>query len=142
MCRSLHDSPSTSAGEGKQQHMGNTTRETGERQTLADTAAAAVGLTVCESGHIPQKVPGGVVLAASVSYDDPSYLGPGDIYRSWLVDTGSKHDLATLAALPTCQLGFISKAPVTILLATAYDLVNGDNVVHQQIGELGEVAEL
>ena len=33
------------------------------------------------------------------------------------------------------------RAPVPILLATANDLVNGDKIAPQQIGELGEVAE-
>ena len=80
-------------------------------------------------------------MAASVNYDDPKYLGPSKNYRSWLMDTGCKHDPATRAAVPTRLIGFISKAPIPIQLATANDLVNGDKVAQQQIGELGEVVE-
>ncbi len=58
------------------------------------------------------------------------------------MDTGCKRDLTTRAAVPTHQIDWIYRAPVPMLLATANALVNGDKVVQQQIGELGEVAEL
>ncbi len=77
-----------------------------------------------------------MALAAS-NYD----LGPRGNYRSWLLDTGCKYDLTTRASILTHQIDLISRAPVPILLATANDLVSGDKVVRQQIGELGEFAE-
>ncbi len=80
-------------------------------------------------------------MAESVSYDDVDYTTPKENYRAWLMETGCRHDLTTRAALPHGQIGFITTAELPILLATANDLVSGDKVVPQQIGELGEVAE-
>ena len=61
--------------------------------------------------------------------------------RSWLLDTGCKYDLTTRSAVPQRLQNSIFKAPVPITLSTANDLVNGDLVVRQQIGEFEEVAE-
>src|SRR5665648_8699 len=47
----------------------------------------------------------------------------------------------TRASIPTHQIDLICRAPVPILLATGNDLVSGDKIAPQQIGELGEVAE-
>ena len=57
------------------------------------------------------------------------------------MDTGCKHDLTTRAVLPYGKIDFITTAEIPILLATANNLVNGEKVVQQQIGELGETAE-
>ncbi len=62
-------------------------------------------------------------------------------YRSWLMDTGCRHDLTSRASVPDHQLGSIFKAPIPIVLATANGLSNGYKAIRQQIGELGEVAE-
>ena len=42
---------------------------------------------------------------------------------------------------PYGQIDFITTAGIPILLATANNSVNGDKVVQQQIGKLGEAAE-
>ena len=54
--------------------------------------------------------------------------------RSWLMDTGCKHDLTTRDAIPFCQIGMITKAKYPVLLSTANDIVSSDMVVPQQIG--------
>ena len=108
----------------------------GKDKPPAATAAAAPAISILRKiGRSPKAVPS-VALAAS-NYD----LGPRENYRSWLLDTGCKYDLTTRASIPTHQIDLISRAPVPILLATANDLVSGDKIVPQQIGELGEVAE-
>jgi hypothetical protein len=101
----------------------------------AASAAAAPAISILRRS-VPKTVPSSVALAAS-NYD----LGPRENYRSWLLDTGCKYDLTTRASIPLHQVDSIFRAPMPILLATANDLVQGDKVVAQQIGELGEVAE-
>ena len=61
--------------------------------------------------------------------------------RSWLMDTGCKHDLTTRDAIPYCQIGMIEKAQIPVLLSTANDIVSCDIVVPQQTGALGVNAE-
>ena len=56
------------------------------------------------------------------------------------MDTGCKHDLTARAAIPTCQIGLITKARNPVLLSTANDLISSDKVVPLQLGELGETA--
>ena len=102
---------------------------------LTDTAAVATSTSILRR-HVPNTVPSSVALAAS-NYD----FGPRENYRSWLLDTGCKYDLTTRSSIPQHQVDSIFTAPMPILLATANDLVQGDKVVSQQIGELGEVAE-
>ena len=66
---------------------------------------------------------------------------PTDGYRSWLLDTGCRYDLTTRSSVPEHLQGMILPAPVKITLATANDLAYGTQIVRQQIGEFGEVAE-
>ncbi len=54
---------------------------------------------------------------------------------------GCKHDLTTRAALPHGQIDFITTAEIPILLATANNSVNGDNIILQHIGTLGDTPE-
>jgi hypothetical protein len=82
-------------------------------------------------------VPGSVALAASYeSYDH----GPAENCRSWLLATGCEYDLTTRASVPQHLQDSIMTAPVPITLPTANDLVNGNHVIRQQLGEFGEVA--
>ena len=60
-----------------------------------------------------------VALAASRQTDD----FPRNNIRSWLMDTGCKHDLTTRDAIPYCQLGVITKSLNPVLLGTASDIV-------------------
>ena len=101
----------------------------------ANMAAVATTSSILHR-HVPNAVPSSVALAAS-NYG----FGPRENYRSWLLDTGCKYDLTTRSSIPQHQVDSIFTAPMPILLATANDLVHGDKVVSQQIGELGEVAE-
>ncbi len=120
------------------------------KATNINATAAAAAIIVCESVNDRRhasRAPVGVALAASVNfdndldyYDDADDIAPRENMRSWLLDTGCKHDLTTRVAMPTCQHELIEHAK-TIYLSTASDLVNGDKTVPQQIGELGEVAE-
>ena len=97
-------------------------------------AAAAPAASILKA-HVPLAAPGSVALAAS--YDH----GPAVDCRSWLLDTGCKYDLTTRASVPPHLQDSIMSATVPITLSTANDLANGDQVVRQQIGELGEIAE-
>ena len=69
-----------------------------------------------------------MALVASVNNndDDAGDIAPLENMRSWLMDTGCKHDLTTRVAVPTCQLELIKNAEVPVYLSTANDLVNGD----------------
>ena len=127
-CRNLHGDPSS--GKGKKG------KGKGKDKPPAATAAAAPRSFNSTEMPPPESAPSSVALAAS-NYD----LGPRENYRSWLLDTGCKYDLTTRAAIPLHQLDLICRAPIPILHATANDLVDGDKVVQQQVGELGEVAE-
>ena len=62
---------------------------------------------------------------------------PKDNIRSWLMDTGCKHDLTTREAIPFCQLGVITKSRNPVLLSTANDIASSDLVVPPQTGALG-----
>ncbi len=77
-----------------------------------------------------------VALAASQQNGD----FPRNNIRSWLMDTGCKHDLTTRDAIPYCQLGMITKSLNPVLLSTA-DIISSDMIVPQQIGALGVDAE-
>ena len=66
---------------------------------------------------------------------------PRAAIRSWLMDTGCKHDLTTRDAAPLCQVGVITKARNPVLLSTANDILSSGMVVPQQIGALGCDAE-
>ena len=63
----------------------------------------------------------GVALAASASFDnaieycdDADEIAPRENMRSWLMDTGCKHDLTTRAAMPTCELELINNAKTNL----------------------------
>ena len=64
--------------------------------------------SICEGkGTLdPQTV--GVALPASGGHHD---LPRADI-RSWLMDTGCKHDLTTRDSIPYCQIGMIEQAQI------------------------------
>ena len=61
--------------------------------------------------------------------------------RSWLLDTGCKYDLTSRGSVPEHELSMIMPAPTPITLSTDNNLVDGDHVVRQQIGEFSEIAE-
>ena len=84
---------------------------------------------------LPKKGPCTVALAA-LGAEAPEYN-----YRSWLMDTGCKHDLTSRAAIPHHQHDSIFRSPVPITLSTANGLSSGNKSIYQQIGELGETAE-
>ena len=96
-----------------------------------DSAVAAI--SICEGNGDRT----GVALAASDETDD----FPKNNIRSWLMDTGCKHDLTTRDAIPYCQLGIITKSQSPVLLSTANDIISIDLTVPQQIGALGVNAE-
>jgi hypothetical protein len=58
-----------------------------------------------------------VALVASVhpdeEFDDADDFAPKENIRSWLMDTGCKHDLTTRAAVPTCQVELTQYAKQT-----------------------------
>ena len=57
------------------------------------------------------------------------------------MDTGCKFDLTSKSSIPRHQLNMIIPAPMPITFSTANNLVNGDQVVRQQVGEFSEIAE-
>ena len=120
----------------KERETGNTGKEREGQTSRRHGGRGPRDVDSVEHWLSPEAVPSSVALAAS-NYD----LGPRENYRSWLLDTGCKYDLTTRASIPTHQIDLISRAPVPIILATANDLVSGDKIAPQQIGELGEVAE-
>ena len=125
-CRDLHGDPSSGKGKGEE----TKGKGKGKDKPPAATAAAAPAISILrKTRRSPESVPSSVALAAS-NYD----LGPRENYRSWLLDTGCKHDLTTRASIPLHTHDLICRAPIPILLATANDLVNGDKVIQQQIG--------
>ncbi len=128
--RNKHTTRSPSPG-GKGKKMGK--GKDGKKPFAS--AAAAVATSILRPS-VPRTGPSSVALAAS-NYD----LGPRENYRSRLLGTGCKYDLATRSSIPQHHVDSIFTAPMPILLATANDLVQGDKVVSQHIGELGEVAE-
>ena len=67
-------------GKGKRQGKG--------KAKAAAPAVAAPAVSILKI-HVPKTVPGSVALAASNSFRS------GDNYRSWLLDTGCKHDLTS-----------------------------------------------
>ena len=81
-----------------------------------------------------------MALPSSENYDADEFAVRANV-RSWLMDTGCKHDLTTRAAIPACQIDLITRAKNPILLNTASDLISIDKVVPRQFGELGETAE-
>ncbi len=117
---------------GRPRHRG--TGKGGEKPP-SGSVAVSVATSILRPS-VPRTGPSSVALAAS-NYD----LGPGENYRSWLLDTGCKYDLATRGSIPHHQVDSIFTAPMPMLLAIASDLAQGDKVVSQQTGELGEVAE-
>ncbi len=128
-CRDKHTTRSPSTGR-KPKGKGK-----GKDKKGSPVAAAAVAILILRPSN-PSTGPSGVALAAS-SRD----LGPRENSRSWLLDTGCKHDLTTRASIPTHQVEHIFTTTMPMLFATANGLVDGDKVVSQQIGELLEVAE-
>ncbi len=130
-CRETHSTRSPSpGGKGKKQEAGDMWKE-----PPAASAAAAPATSILRP-IAPRTGPISVALEAS-SYD----LGPGENIRPWLLDTRCKYDLATRSSMPQHQVYSTFTAPMPILLATANDLAQGDKVVSQYIGELGEVTE-
>ncbi len=81
-----------------------------------DTATAAV--SICEGRGALTAETAGIAMPAS---DETDEIPKSDI-RSWLMDTGCKHDLTTRGAIPLCQLGVITNATIPVLLSTAYDI--------------------
>ncbi len=123
-------------GWGKNSDKGET-KGKGKSKSVHAVDIAAAAVSICEARGALAAETAGIALPAS----DETDAYPKSDTRSWLMDTGCKHDLTTRDATPFCQIGVITQAQFPVLLSTANDLVSSDVVVPQQIGAFGVNAE-
>ncbi len=128
--------PHASPGEGKKGDKGKQTKK-GKSKSVPAVDIAAAAVSICEGRGALTADTAGIALPASDETDDY----PKSDIRSWLMDTGCKHDLTTRDAIPLCQLGVITNATIPVLLSTANDIISSYLVVPQQTGALGCDAE-